>query len=441
MDRVRLNVGGRIVETGVELLKSRSSFFRAMFDGPWKESRTRGEEGNEIFLDRDGETFCEILQLLRAPPRRHFLASKTLQSELEYFGFEFDCPEEPPVVVPPETSLDDMDLCAASWKKKDVFDEIKGEGEVRIDSNVSLFRVEGVGRVESVALCFRVVCRGVPLEWREDVLRGILLERLIVDLETRDSNGIPMDRQLQGGGISALALLQERPSPPSESLLAKLLDDCRYECRLELPVLRFPETPLGPPNDRWELKVKWSGEKPFHVSRPRLLIESAFDPRVEADSTETDLSITEKSNNGAIAASNSILYEWIKCQIDDLVRNDSTIEAQVSVPDNAFELIVTARQSETNGSDSFVRIRHVRLLRTANTPQSNYGKVHLIDSTERETLERMATRKQHPLLPVYSYTWPVGLQRSLTSLTVDLWGPALGVNLDCWWRIKRCVNA
>ena len=58
MERIKINVGGRIFETTKNTL-SKSNFFKAWL------SRWNSEDNTELFLDRDPDNFNEILKLLR----------------------------------------------------------------------------------------------------------------------------------------------------------------------------------------------------------------------------------------------------------------------------------------------------------------------------------------------------------------------------------------
>ncbi|RZC59898.1 hypothetical protein C5167_007201 [Papaver somniferum] len=92
--KVRFNVGGRIIETTATTLATarRDSMFGAMFDDEWK-LQPRGDElvkpeEKEYFIDRDPDCFSVLLNLLRTG-KLHVpsnIPEKLLYMEANYYG-------------------------------------------------------------------------------------------------------------------------------------------------------------------------------------------------------------------------------------------------------------------------------------------------------------------------------------------------------------------
>lgn len=83
--RVRLNVGGKIFETSVDLLCEKSEYFRALLKGGFKEAISSGEEVREIFIDRDSAPFKHIMRLIRDPS---YIIPEEYAEELQYYMIE-----------------------------------------------------------------------------------------------------------------------------------------------------------------------------------------------------------------------------------------------------------------------------------------------------------------------------------------------------------------
>jgi len=88
-DRIRLNVGGEIFETTVSTLCANGSFFARMWASGWRES----SEPEEIFLDRDPDSFRLLLSCMRArkavlPSSDRELCCRMLR-DAEYFGVDW----------------------------------------------------------------------------------------------------------------------------------------------------------------------------------------------------------------------------------------------------------------------------------------------------------------------------------------------------------------
>jgi len=86
--RVKLNISGKIVQTSVTTLTTKSNFFRAMFSGNYKNEK---DENGAYFIDRDGSNFDIILNYLRDLILPDDLSKNTLKSllqEVKFYGLE-----------------------------------------------------------------------------------------------------------------------------------------------------------------------------------------------------------------------------------------------------------------------------------------------------------------------------------------------------------------
>jgi len=81
---VKLNIGGKIVQTSVTTLTSKSHMFQSMFSGRFAIQK---DENNAIFLDRDGTNFDIILNYLRGLPLPNELSKTVLNAVLEETKF------------------------------------------------------------------------------------------------------------------------------------------------------------------------------------------------------------------------------------------------------------------------------------------------------------------------------------------------------------------
>uniref|UniRef100_I1MT29 BTB domain-containing protein n=1 Tax=Glycine max TaxID=3847 RepID=I1MT29_SOYBN len=89
-DRVKFNVGGRVMETTSTTLANagRNSMFGAMFDDNWNLIPNNDNNKNERFIDRNPDCFAILLDLLRTgelhvPPN---IPEKLLYREALYYG-------------------------------------------------------------------------------------------------------------------------------------------------------------------------------------------------------------------------------------------------------------------------------------------------------------------------------------------------------------------
>ena len=87
MSRVRLNVGGKIFETSIDLLCEKSEYFRAMLKGGFRETQEK-----EIFIDRDPAPFKHVMRLIRDPS---YVVPEEYIEDLRYYMIE----------IPPNGSL------------------------------------------------------------------------------------------------------------------------------------------------------------------------------------------------------------------------------------------------------------------------------------------------------------------------------------------------
>lgn len=87
---VYLDVGGKIFKTYRATLTCYSDFFRAMFEHAWKNNGENEEDA--IFIDRDPNSFRELLNWLRNPNKP---LPPNIYYELDYFGIEVSKDKQP----------------------------------------------------------------------------------------------------------------------------------------------------------------------------------------------------------------------------------------------------------------------------------------------------------------------------------------------------------
>lgn len=86
--RVKLNVGGVIYETTSETLTINSEYFNSLFKHDYeKYFNKKGEQINEIFIDRSGKDFKYVLKLMRNPNSK---IPKIYMEELIFYGIEYN---------------------------------------------------------------------------------------------------------------------------------------------------------------------------------------------------------------------------------------------------------------------------------------------------------------------------------------------------------------
>lgn len=82
--RVRLNIGGRVFETYLSTLQP-SGFFRAKFGGNWSVP----DNNEDLFIDRDFETFGHLLAFLRNPNYK-YPHTEAMRDEFDFYAVDHE---------------------------------------------------------------------------------------------------------------------------------------------------------------------------------------------------------------------------------------------------------------------------------------------------------------------------------------------------------------
>ncbi len=100
---VRLNVGGKNFDTTIETLQN-SPYFKALFASEERGAPTLRDSSGRIFIDRDSDTFSQVLRCMRTlqfPTN----PSKLLLTEMEFFQLPVEYPTDTNLTVMEEAVL------------------------------------------------------------------------------------------------------------------------------------------------------------------------------------------------------------------------------------------------------------------------------------------------------------------------------------------------
>lgn len=432
MNAVKLNVGGRRFEVPRETL-CRSAYFSAMLNGGWRESIT----SEEIFINRDGDAFRDVLNLLRDPtypvPR-----SPQLAIELDYFGVDL----KPPAIVAPQP-----ERRAREWTP----DQRPSTDEERLQFIQKLRRMSDQRAIDGIERYFERLderpvpypvmptphlthvrrCRPLPssapgestfllprevdlvlgavrLEFRafdvererslrlKDLLRSNLLPRLIVRIASRWG-----DRELDsvdGGMVDRHLRLCDRwdltnvlADKSSDTLLNVVRRENAHLIRVPLPLSRVFGSTLGVQGDRL-LTVRWGSDLPFRLRDLEL--------RCEAESSETHERKSAQATEVSVQRWSTWNFGSQGEPIDFETSNDHEV-ATVELPlANRLQQLVW----RVSRNDRPVRILGARLVaHPKDSPDDPADRFQVFAMGEVDLLEHMNNNLYHPKEPVYCF--------------------------------------